>query len=118
MIFLSIFILTYLGGYLVFTSANFIFDIYHEWDTAYYIWASFSHGGAFAWAALYFREKSKVIRRYILPVGVLGVAISIWEIIAVSAAIPVNDQWATLATFWIVLGVFIYYLRHLIINQK
>jgi hypothetical protein len=101
---LSAFIVLYLLGYLVFTGLSIVFDLYHETDTSYFIWASISHGGLLAWIAIYFLVPIPV-RKLIFKVCVFAVSLAVWEIISVVAGIPINDQWAELVVFLIVLGV-------------
>lgn len=105
---LSVFIVTYLVGYLIFTTAA-IFDIYHEWDTAYFIWSSFCHGGVIAWGAIYFIIPLAV-RKHIRSVVLFAGAVSIWEIVAVSTGVPINDHTAVLAIFLVLICVFSYFM--------
>lgn len=98
----------YVLGYFVFTTAA-LFGIYHEWDTAYFIWSSFAHGGVFMWAAIYgIVPKSR--RRDVLVVGVLSLTFCIWETIAICYGYDINDSRAVWVEFFVIIGVIMYFM--------
>lgn len=105
---LDIAIALYVMGYCVFTTAAY-FDIYHEWDTAYFIWSSFAHGGLVIWWALYgLVPKSRKI-----DVGIvcgLAASLCIWEVVSWLSGIDINNEIAVLVEFLGAIVVFTYYL--------
>lgn len=104
---ITLWILTYIAGWLTFITGA-LFDEYHSWDTAYYIWASFAHGGVFAWWALYVAAPSW--RLTVLPVAIFASAISLWEVVSVITGIDINNPYAVGVQFLVMLGVITYYL--------
>lgn len=50
---IAITITAYLTGYLVFLTGNFVFDKYHEWDRAWFIWNNVANAGILFWVTLY-----------------------------------------------------------------
>lgn len=103
---LTAWIILYLAGSLTFLVGAW-FDYYHEWDAAYYLWASIAHGGLFSWWSIYSITKDRSV---VLPIALYATIVSAWEVASLIAGIDINHPAAVFGCFIALLMVFTYLL--------
>lgn len=106
---IAITITAYLTGYLVFLTGNFVFDKYHEWDRAWFIWNNVANAGILFWVTLY-KLAPPSLKKYVRAVCVFGIIIPLWQMAAVIAGISWNNPVAVGITFFVLIGVITYFL--------
>lgn len=108
---LNFFIGLYLLGYLVFTLlADFGMDadkLNREqviWNMIFRLWQQFGYGSVLAWGTLFFKLKS-FDRLKVRWVFIFSICLSVWQVISLFTGWQINDRWASMAGFCMIIGI-------------
>lgn len=99
---INIFIAAYIIGYIVFFTSGEEGSV--AWENAFFIWQQFGYGSIFAWGSLYTYGKGSV-RSKAKWMLIFSCLMGVWQIATVVLGLNVNNEWAVMAAFVLIVIV-------------
>lgn len=100
----------FLLGYLVFfTCEKFEYIGYRGLEQIFFIWNNIAYGSILGFLCLY-KIGNKKVKSTVLPVLIFSCVMFVWEIVSLVTGIHINNKWADLAAFLVIIFIVVYYM--------